>query len=329
MILVLTEARDRHADRVCQLLEQRRAPFTRFDPADLPASAALSFHITGRQSGAVLRTAGGAIALDEVSMVWYRRPRRPRPPPALKDARAREFVADECQAFLRNIYESVPLSWFPAAPAVLTTANHRLLQLQVAARLGFDVPDTLATNVRSEAIAFYNAHGGMVSSKLISQPRANGPLNDFCTYCQPLSPRDLAHFPSVAACPSLFQQYVEKKSELRVTLVDDQVFAAEVGSQTTNRTKQDWRRYDVAHTPHRPVSLPPVVRQRCLALTRHFGLRYGAIDLILTPADRYVFLEINPNGQYLWLERAAGLPISQAICDALVGRAASDAAIAS
>jgi glutathione synthase/RimK-type ligase-like ATP-grasp enzyme len=48
------------------------------------------------------------------------------------------------------------------------------------------------------------------------------------------------------------------------------------------------------------------------------GLCYGAIDMVLTPDGRYVFLEINPNGQYLWIEEAAGLPISDAICDLLM-----------
>ena len=49
------------------------------------------------------------------------------------------------------------------------------------------------------------------------------------------------------------------------------------------------------------------------------GLSYGAVDLVLTPEGRYVFLEINPNGQYLWVEDATGLPISDALCDLLMG----------
>lgn len=48
------------------------------------------------------------------------------------------------------------------------------------------------------------------------------------------------------------------------------------------------------------------------------GLCYGAIDMVVTPDERYVFIEINPNGQYLWVEQATGLPISDAICDLLI-----------
>ena len=57
-----------------------------------------------------------------------------------------------------------------------------------------------------------------------------------------------------------------------------------------------------------------------MVLVRRLGLAYGAIDLVLTPDGRYVFLEINPNGQYLWIEQLTGLPISEAIAEWLMHR---------
>jgi len=53
-------------------------------------------------------------------------------------------------------------------------------------------------------------------------------------------------------------------------------------------------------------------------LVARLGLRFGAIDIIVTPDDRYVFLEINPNGQWLWIEEETGLPIRDAICTELM-----------
>jgi glutathione synthase/RimK-type ligase-like ATP-grasp enzyme len=72
--------------------------------------------------------------------------------------------------------------------------------------------------------------------------------------------------------------------------------------------------------------LPAEVERRCVELTRRLGLVYGAIDLIVTPAGEYVFLEINPTGEYGWIEDATGLPISDAICDLLLARAAAKGA---
>jgi glutathione synthase/RimK-type ligase-like ATP-grasp enzyme len=117
----------------------------------------------------------------------------------------------------------------------------------------------------------------------------------------------------------LFQAYVPKRSELRVTVVGERVFAAEIGSQATHHTRHDWRRYDMAHTPHTPHALPEPVARAAVALVRALGLVYGAIDLVLTPDGDYVFLEINPNGQYLWIEHLTGLPITAAIADHLIG----------
>lgn len=119
-------------------------------------------------------------------------------------------------------------------------------------------------------------------------------------------------------CPVIFQAYVPKLFELRITVVGKQVFAAEIHSQQANHTRHDWRRYDNYKTPHLPHQLPCSMEQRCVHLVEQLGLSYGAIDMVVTPDGRYVFLEINPNGQYLWIEETTGLPISDAICDLLM-----------
>ena len=137
-------------------------------------------------------------------------------------------------------------------------------------------------------------------------------------YTEPVRPRDLLHVEDLRLCPLLVQPYVPKRLELRVTVVGHQVFAAAIDSQATNHTRLDWRRYDDAGTPIAPFALPGEVANRCRALVHELGLRYGAIDLVLTPDDRFVFLEINPNGQYLWIELATDLPISDAIADHLL-----------
>jgi glutathione synthase/RimK-type ligase-like ATP-grasp enzyme len=98
-----------------------------------------------------------------------------------------------------------------------------------------------------------------------------------------------------------FQECVPKRSELRVTIIGDDIFVAELLSQDHARTQYDWRHYDV-QTPMRAATLPAEMVDRCFALVRGYGLNFGALDFILTPDDRYVFLEINPNGQWMWVQ---------------------------
>jgi glutathione synthase/RimK-type ligase-like ATP-grasp enzyme len=97
--------------------------------------------------------------------------------------------------------------------------------------------------------------------------------------------------------------------------------AAEIHSQESNHTRHDCRRYDWYQTTYRPHALPREVERHCRQLVERLDLCYGAIDLILTPDGRYVFLEINPNGQYLWIEQATGLPISEAVGELLMAGA--------
>ena len=143
-------------------------------------------------------------------------------------------------------------------------------------------------------------------------------------YTLVVSTRDVGYAGALRRGPVIFQAYVPKRLELRVTVVGSAVFAAEIHSQHTRRTRHDWRRYDHYQTPLGRHALPDDVAGRCRRLVAELGLCYGAIDLILTPDGRYVFLEINPNGQYLWIEEATGLPISDALCDLLMAGARAD-----
>ncbi len=93
----------------------------------------------------------------------------------------------------------------------------------------------------------------------------------------------MAHAESVSLSPIVFQSYVPKRLEVRVTVVGDRVFAAEIHSQNSNRSHFDWRRYDLGATPYFPHELPPDLAARCVKLVAQSGLNYGTIDLILTP----------------------------------------------
>ncbi len=119
----------------------------------------------------------------------------------------------------------------------------------------------------------------------------------------------------------MFQEYVQKSFEVRVTAVGETIFAAAIHSQMSPRSRVDWRRYDLDHTPYEPHSLPRVIEEKCYKLMAILGLHYGALDFIVQPDGKYVFLEINPVGQWGWIEYLTGLPITEAIADLLIERA--------
>ena len=113
--------------------------------------------------------------------------------------------------------------------------------------------------------------------------------------------------------PVTFQEKVEKASDIRVTVVEDDVFAAEILSQARQSSKVDWRATDDPDLEHRPHKLPATLADQCRRLVSKLGLGFGAIDFALKPDGTYVFFEINPNGEWLWLEDQLSLPISDSI----------------
>jgi glutathione synthase/RimK-type ligase-like ATP-grasp enzyme len=111
-----------------------------------------------------------------------------------------------------------------------------------------------------------------------------------------------------------FSGKLTKKLELRTTIVGKNIFTAAVDSQVLDKAQFDWRRQGLALIDAwQPYTLPANVEEKLLKLMNYFGLNYGAIDIILTPYDRLVFLEVNPCGEFFWLEKCPGLPISDAI----------------
>lgn len=116
----------------------------------------------------------------------------------------------------------------------------------------------------------------------------------------------------------MLQEYVEKALEFRVTIIGGRIFTCAIHSQDSERTRHDWRRYDFEKVKHEVYQLPVEVEQKLLALMKEWGLVYGAMDMILTPSGEYVFLEVNPTGQWGWIEYLTGMPISRTIAELLM-----------
>ena len=321
MLLVVTALDDSTADHVIGKLHQRGVDVRRFNPGDFPSRASLSldFGSHGARS-AMLRTASDCFDLRTLDAVWFRRPDVPVADERVCDTRMRRYIAAECGGHVDDVWNALPCPCFPAVPMVIARAELKASQLALAGALGFELPPTLFTTEPDDFLEFHRRHDGRIVSKLVGPAfnRCFGP--EMGRYTELVSAREVGYADSVRFVPSIFQAYVAKLLELRITVVGEQVFAAEIHSQATRRTRHDWRRYDLAHTPHRPHELPVDIERLCRRLVQRLGLCYGAIDMVLTPEGHYVFLEINPNGQFLWIEELTALPISDAIADWLAAR---------
>ena len=186
--------------------------------------------------------------------------------------------------------------------------------------MGLDTPRTLITNNPQAVKKFaQDCEGGIIAKMLSSFAIYDEKGQENVVFTNPVSAEDLENLDGLHLCPITFQEKVPKTLELRTTIVGKQVFTAAIDSQALQNARYDWRREGIALlNAWKPYNLPQEVENKLLQLMAYFGLNYGAIDIILTPENRYVFLEVNPVGEFFWLERTPGLPISSAIAQTLL-----------
>ncbi|MEU6412579.1 ATP-dependent carboxylate-amine ligase [Microbispora sp. NPDC046933] len=301
-VLVVTLGGDNHATHIATLLRRRGARPRFLRTSDFPASLTATQHRIGE------------IELGGLTSAWFRRWEPHQLDPAITDPQVRRHLLRESEMFADSLWDSLECRSVPAPFTLLRRAERKPYQLAVAKRVGFDVPDTLVTNDPDDLLDFYGRHDGQVIYKALYAPQVAG----LSRPTQQVSTRDVLHAGGLPYAPVIVQEYVPKRQEIRVTVVGERLFAVAIDSQASNRTRFDWRRHDRKARQLSPCELPGEVAERCLKFTRRLGVSFGGIDLILTPDGRHVFLEINTSGQWLWLERATGLPISDALADLLV-----------
>jgi glutathione synthase/RimK-type ligase-like ATP-grasp enzyme len=322
MILVLSAPEDTTAERVRQELG-RRGKVLQFDPASFPLETKLTarsdvgawqVHISGRDI---------ELPFDDVTSVWVRRPGLFRFHPDLPPGE-RRFASREAQMAIGGLLRSLDCLWVNH-PDRLGPAEFKPLQLKLAAEVGFEVPRSLITNDPDAVMSFFDDCDGRIIYKPLSGGDLPAPDDDtrLSVYTSVVERRHLQTIEAVSLAPCLFQEYVPKKSELRVTVIGGEVFPVQIESQHAPESAVDWRR-GYEHLRYGVYRLPRDVRERCLRLTRRLGLMFAAIDFAVTPEDEHVFLDLNPSGQWAWLEFETGLPMTQAMADLLSRRGASE-----
>jgi glutathione synthase/RimK-type ligase-like ATP-grasp enzyme len=237
------------------------------------------------------------------------------------DQQFREASLKECRLTVRGLIASLP--GFHFDPMInVDRANNKQLQLQIARQLGLLTPRTLTSN-NPEAVKQFAQEckeQGIVT-KMLSQFAIYGEnKEENVVFTSPVTDDDLDNLEGLSFCPMTFQENVPKALELRTIIVGKQVFTAAINSQQLDGATYDWRKEGRALTEKwQTYNLPEDIQKKLLQLTAYFGLNYGAIDIIVTPDGRHVFLEINPVGEFFWLELFAPyFPISQAIAEILL-----------
>ncbi|MAY55163.1 MAG: hypothetical protein CMQ46_10475 [Gammaproteobacteria bacterium] len=312
MLLLVTNQRDITMDYVVAELQRRKIPYFRLNTEHLPqALCTMSPASKGAWS---IEIDGRLVTGEQVTAAYFRRPGLPSIPTSVGDSGERAYAQAEWSCFLKSLYTRLDGAWLNA-PTDIWLAEDKPRQLLLAHEIGFNVPETATTNdiasVRKVADLAATTVGKPLRQALLpgEQERVI-----FTTRLGDLKDTDAA---AISVAPFIVQHEIRKKYDVRVTAVGDRLFATAIWSQEWQETEVDWRQGSRPDLKHERIELPEAVQEQCRELLSRLNLRFGAIDFICDEAERLWFLEINPNGQWAWIENVTGYRISEAIVDEL------------
>ncbi len=317
-VLLLTHSGDFYTiDLVAEALARRGARPFRLNTDRFPASVKLSAPAGDDRAAHLITDAGAQVSTTEICAVWARKLWMPQMDADL-DERYREMCVRESVAALEGFLDALHDARWVNDLQRESTAENKQRQLRIAAQAGLSIPRTLVTNDPAEARQFFIETEGRMVAKLLRPLTVSMNAPTLFVYTSRVSEEDLREAETLRHSPMVFQELIPKARELRVAWVAGEAFTGALDASGTSRGQTDWRLAQPEECSWQRAELPVEVSNGLQSLMSELGLVYGAIDLICTPAGDHIFLEVNPGGEWGMLERDLGLPIADALANALL-----------
>ncbi|WP_048511557.1 hypothetical protein [Chryseobacterium sp. FH2] len=303
MIKIITENSDRSGNEIIEYLISNNANFERIDCDNFSEyTSIISNEIQ-----------------PEKDVVWIRRGSRQLNPNELLNYPFSYYIWKESD-IVNKFYEKINKgnkNYF--GDFIEEDQHNKLYDLYLAKECGFKIPETLITNKKKDVISFKEKHGKIITKSIKDIIRFK--TEEFIYMSQGTCIVENFHLDELHDyfVVSKFQQYIEKEVEIRTFYFDDSFFAMAIFSQNDEKTKIDFRNYN-SEKQNRCIAfnLPKKIIQKLRKFLKHKKIDTCSIDLILTPENEFVFLEINPQGQFNWVSRNCNYHIEKFIAEKLI-----------
>jgi len=326
MILLITNKDDITTDFIVNRLNKIGADYYRFNTEDLVTNVGVNLDIEKDEYYLIDQMTDSSINLSKVKSVYYRRPGAPH---LIVDSLSNgeiEFIKTETYYLLEGIYKILKDKFWISPITSIREAENKIYQLLIARNIGFEIPKSLITTSRKNVDSFFSVLKGNCVIKPIKCGRLNDPQKPRVIFTSLITKDDIRFMDGVCYCPTYLQNEIKKAADIRVTVVGRKVFPAKILSQEFQETTVDWRKGENSKVRHERIELPSEIEGKCIELIRRLNLQFGAIDFALDKDLRYIFLEINPNGQWGWIEKRLGYNISGEIVNLLLSGGGTDGA---
>lgn len=314
MILIASCSKDMSTlGPVLEVLKKHKAEVVTYCADDVAQGrVAMSYNLSPDGASSFMYD-GKRFKSSDVQRAWYRRPNffSVAEPDNVKLL----YLDGQRKDAQTHMWRSIPNERWLNAPDAIKQTNDKCLQMKLAHDQGLAIPNTVISNNWDEIFDTLKTDEVILKMPYGILYGEDGSRFLASTIVKRSERSKLAH---TNPFPGLWQEYVPKKREWRVTVVGEQAFAAAV--YTKHDSRDDWRKHQFQKglVAFKKEALPQAVAQQCIKIVQRMGLRYGAVDLIEKPDSEFVFLEVNANGQYQWLVDELGLEVPRAIAEELL-----------
>ena len=316
MILIISDKNDVHTIKVESFLKKETANYIRFD---IDVESLKSTLVNYNENDWEIQCQNGVFKTSEINAIWNRRTYVE----LLLDEIDNNEVSfkiwkGEWNKTLLGIYSSLESKKWLNFYRDSYYAENKYRQNTIANKIGLKTPSFVCSNEKQFLKESFSK-GNEKVIKFMNQDFYKIDEGIFKgIYVNKINSNDLDKFQDVGENPIILQDYISKSYEVRYTVVGEQHFVCKIDSQLSKIANIDWRRYDLANTPHSIINPPEKIKEKVIEFMAEFNLNYGAIDFIVSKDEEWFFLELNSMGQFLWIEDLTGLEISHQIAKWLI-----------
>ncbi|MCW3465061.1 grasp-with-spasm system ATP-grasp peptide maturase [Chitinophaga nivalis] len=311
MILIFSETGDNVTDKVMDYLYTYHCHCCRINTEDIIKDISyLNNHY------AITFLNGKQVTLSDVTSVWYRRGYMRMPElssqPGKIPADVLLNVSEDWHMLTHHLFYHLSAKTTGSYEKELE--QNKLIDLEIAQACALKTPAYIFTSAKKEIIAFLRQKKKIITKSLNRHTQVKSHRHTFETAGTHLIDEQLLYQLPETIFPSFFQEYVEKEIELRIFYIHEKIFTVAIFSQADEQTKIDFRNYNT-EKPNRviPYQIPAAVADSVRRFMQRKELNTGSIDMILSAAGEYVFLEVNPSGQFEWISNACNLYLEKEI----------------
>lgn len=291
MVLIISNSQDRSTTKVIQWLEYYKCKWFRINAEDI---VSIEFDV----DDLCFLLDGVRLKLSEIKSVWYRRGfinsnlfKKIKVDPNSHPDDINNFLNHEHEHLKQYVY--FLLSRKKSLNLYGQAEVNKLIITDLASEYGLEVPKSFILDSLDTLL--------QIKENLITKTISGNPSVFYKNSSGVLytSVVNIQESMTDSFSPSLFQELIEKKYELRIFYLDGHFNSMAIFSQGNDQTKIDFRKYNMIK-PNRnvPFLLPKNIKEKLKKLMKKLNLNCGSIDMIYSKQNKFVFVEVNPIGQF-------------------------------